>query len=130
MTDVDVGVYAGVGINVNQDIAHHPDPALQSIATSISDAAGKPIEREVLLAGILNQLELLLTKPMSEILQLYRQFDCLAGNEVIVMPKKKENKESYYTGTAVGFTDEGYLKVKVEEKEIVLVSEEVTIKMK
>lgn len=131
ITGAAIAVYAGVGINVNQKMGEHPNAELRKIATSIADAAGKEISREQLLADVCNELEQLLSQDMKDILALYKKFDMLIGHEVTVMPKKREDTESYYQAIASGFTEDGYLRVKVgSNEEKVLVSEEVTVKPK
>ena len=47
----------GVGVNVNLDVAAYPEIA--AIATSLRDAAGKPMPREEVLAAFCNHLEAL-----------------------------------------------------------------------
>jgi len=128
-------VSAGIGINVNQDWAAVEDGELRQSATSLLTAAGaqQPIVRERLLAAILNALESLLPLPHATVLQQYTQYDCLLGREVTVMPRKKEDVQSWWQGVAVGYSDEGYLMVRKggEGAEVVkLVAEEVTVRAK
>ena len=131
-------VSAGIGINVNQDWSAVADAELRESATSLLTAASdgtqqQPIVRERLLAFILNTLESLLSLPHSAILQQYTQYDCLAGREVTVMPRKKEDTQSWWQGVAVGFSDEGYLMVRkggVGAEVVKLVAEEVTVRAK
>ena len=128
-------VSAGIGINVNQDWTAVEDEQLRESATSLLTASGsqQPIVRERLLAAILNALESLLPLPHASLLQQYTQYDYLLGKEVTVMPRKKEDTQSWWQGLAVGYSDEGYLMVRKggEGAEVVkLVAEEVTIRAK
>ena len=128
-------VSAGVGVNVNQDWAAVEDAALRESATSLLTASGarQPIERERLLASILNSLEALLPLPHAALLQQYTQYDCLLGREVTVMPRKREDEQSWWQGVAVGYSEEGYLMVSKGGgggEVVKLVAEEVTIRAK
>lgn len=128
-------VSAGIGINVNQDWSAIDDAELRQSATSLltASATQQPIGRERLLAAILNALESLLPLPHSTLLQQYTQYDCLLGREVTVMPRKKEDVQSWWQGVAVGYSEEGYLMVRKggEGAEVVkLVAEEVTVRAK
>jgi hypothetical protein len=75
----------GVGINVNEPVKQNPTLANEAI--SVSEALGRTVEREPLLAGIMNHLEPLLLLPMGAILQRYRTYDMLLGRTLIVKPK-------------------------------------------
>jgi len=132
-------VSCGIGINVNQQWSSVDDKELSESATSLITAAQssgggqQPIVRERLLAAIMNALESLLPQSHAVLLQQYTQYDCLLGKEVTVMPRKKEDKQSWWQGVAVGYSDEGYLMVRKggEGAEVVkLVAEEVTVRAK
>ena len=132
-------VSAGIGINVNQDWSTVEDKELRESATSLLTAAlatgaqQQPIVRERLLAAFLNALESLLPLPHAVLLHQYTLYDCLLGKEVTVMPRKKEDMQSWWQGVAVGYSEEGYLMVRKggEGSEVVkLVAEEVTVRAK
>jgi len=111
----------GVGINVNEDLSKITDRC------SVSDITGKKHSREVILANMLNYLESFVDKPKSELLKEYREYEGLVGQQVIVMPKKKENPETW-EGKVTGYDDYGFLRVFDGKKENILVAEEVTIR--
>lgn len=124
-------VHAGVGINVNEDMTTQSDTELQQTATSLYNIAKQYISREILLSNICNTLEQLLLKytTTSQILAEYKQYDMLIHQPIIVMPKKKEDTTSYYNAVCIGYTDDGYMKVRTSDnKESVLISEEVSIR--
>jgi len=150
LVDVDiigseVSVSAGVGINVNEDYTQQRDDTLKTSAISISNAiqqqqqsssSSSPsvVSREALLAFIMNHLEHLLSLPFNALLNAYREWDCVVGHTVVVMPRKREDAASYYEADAVGYSEEGYLIVRRNEaqggtgKEQQLVAEEVSIR--
>ncbi len=77
--------FPGIGINVNLDPAV-VRPELQGIATSLAAAAGRPIDREALLARLCNELELALEAPFDALMGRYREWSMVLGREVIVSP--------------------------------------------
>lgn len=136
LLDVDVlsnafVVSAGVGVNVNEDMQANPDTSVRETATSLFNATGRYISREALLAAICNHLERLLLQYTSvrDILPEYTKYDMLQGQTVVVMPKKREDTASYYDALCIGYTQDGYMRVKLQSgEEKILVSEEVSIR--
>lgn len=134
--------HAGVGLNVNEQLHKHDDnvggqgddvqqQSLVSSATSLCAVLGRQVEREKLLAILCNELEQLLRRHTSvdSILPAYSQFDLLIDQRIIVMPKKKEDTSAYYEATAIGYSKDGYLRVRTDDgREQLLVSEEVSIR--
>lgn len=107
----------------------HHDDEVRQVATSFFTALKKTLPLESVLASICNHLEDLLPRPMDYVLARYKAYDMLIGQEVLVMPKKREHPLRV-EATAIGFTNEGYLQVKIKstgELET-LSSEEVTIR--
>ena len=127
----DVSLAAGVGINVNQDFGAVTDEELRATATSVRTArGGGEVQRETLLAAFCNALERLMGLSMAGVLAEYAELDCLVGHEVTVMPKRKEDRTSWYEAKAVGFTEEGYLRVQraSDGEEVRLIADEVSVR--
>lgn len=124
-------VSAGVGINVNEDMLLNNDTELHNTATSLYMECQRHVSREELLAVICNELErvLLQYNNTKDILVEYKQYDMLLDQSIIVMPKKKEDQSSYYDAICVGYTDDGYMRIRTSDgSESMLVSEEVSIR--
>lgn len=130
----------GVGINVNQDMSQHPNEEIRRVSCSLRDALRKKqisassVNRETLLAGVMNHLETLLAEPMESVLQKYEQWDIIMqqqSREVIVMPKKRENPERRLA-VAMGYSPFGNLKVIFRDdplqRVVELVAEEVSVR--
>lgn len=103
---------------------------IQKVATSLFNITGRSINRERFLANVCNHLEYLTIQPMDAIIALYKKYDLLCGNEVVVMPKGRDNPERV-DAKAVTFSPEGALVVQYQDgttKE--LVAEEVSIRPK
>lgn len=141
-------------INVHEDMHSHPDAALRESATSVSQAlrdylsssaaaasasssssssppaaSATSIRREFLLASFVSRLDQLSPLSLPSVLTLYERYDMLLGHRIVVMPRKREDTESYYEAKAVGYSPDGYLCVQTdagERKE--LVAEEVSIR--
>jgi biotin-(acetyl-CoA carboxylase) ligase len=106
-------VLAGIGINVNEDMAQSDVVELRTLATSLRmHCGGVPVSRELVLADVCNQLERLMLLPLSEILELFAVYDLLLGKVVTVMPKKKENTASHYAAVAEAYSTTGSLMVR------------------
>ncbi len=127
----------GMGINVNQPMAEVKNlgdqPGLNG-AISMRDAVGRVVSREAFLANICANLEDLLGKSTEALMVAYTKYDILLGNEVTVMPNKREDTSAFYTATAVDFTDAGYLRVRRGAQGsgagelVTLVAEEVSVR--
>jgi BirA family biotin operon repressor/biotin-[acetyl-CoA-carboxylase] ligase len=120
----------GIGINVNEDMMKTNNAEIQKVATSLFNITGRQINRERFLANVCNHLEDLTIKPMEAIIELYKNYDLLCGNDVVVMPKGRDNPERV-DAKAITFSPEGALVVQYQDgttKE--LVAEEVSIRPK
>lgn len=125
-----VAVNLGLGINVNQHMNEVKNLECNE-ATSVAEAVGRVIKRENFLADICSRLEALIALDQSGVMTLYKQFDLLLGQEILVMPKKREDVSSYYGATALDFTKEGYLLVRPDsdkDRVMKLSAEEVSIR--
>ena len=91
------------------------DNEIKNIATSIYNCLGKQIDREIILSNICNNLEELSIIKMNEIMKLYKKFDLLCGNKIIVMPKGRENSERI-EAIAIEFNNEGNLIVQFNNR--------------
>jgi len=102
----------GIGLNV-KDMTHWKNHIDQNI-TSFGQLTHGDFSREVLLAGIIeNWLMLektLLTQGATEILNRWREFDTLFGEQIILQSHRQQS----FTGVAKGIDDEGLLKVETE----------------
>ncbi len=76
--------FPGIGINANFDPSVLPE--LRGIATSLAAAAGRPVDREALLAALCNELERALTAPLPALLEEYRAANLVLGRHVQVAP--------------------------------------------
>jgi len=121
----------GIGLNVMEDIIKNNNEDVRNTATSVFNELGgtkEVISREAILAAFCNHFEVLLNSNFNEIMTHYKKLDILVGKDVIVMPKKKENKESYEYGKAIGFDESGYLIVQCNNSTKTLLAEEVSIR--
>lgn len=102
--------YAVLGIGINCNQTEDFPLALQSIATSLSQAISKPVDREALIAHMIDSLYKISTRLITQkaaIMDRYRN-DCITiGQEIVVL---KGDKKQY--GTAVSLTDDGELTVR------------------
>ena len=72
----------GLGINVNENKSDFPE-ALQSKAISLKEIQGYPIQREPLLACIINELNILINNlDISFLIQQWTKFCCHINSEV------------------------------------------------
>jgi len=118
----------GIGINVNQPFAPNfiiPDTGNKRC--SIYDITHRKHCREFILAGVLNELEILLPKSASDIITEYQAYEGLIGQTVIVYPLKLENKQNW-NGVAQSLEENGFLQVLHDEKVETLINEEVSIR--
>lgn len=91
-------VILGIGINVGQTEPDFPAD-IQSKATSVLLATGRSYDRNILLASIINNIEILykqcLTKDdFHEVLNICRERSAVLGREVIVFPSSFANGET------------------------------------
>jgi BirA family biotin operon repressor/biotin-[acetyl-CoA-carboxylase] ligase len=97
---------AGMGMNVNLDVQEHPE--IEGIATSLRAHLGRQVEREAVLAGVLDELERLLERPEAvEVLSRYRPLVGTIGERVTV-----SGAGSPVEGLAEGIDNEGRLLVR------------------
>jgi BirA family biotin operon repressor/biotin-[acetyl-CoA-carboxylase] ligase len=102
-------VVVGIGLNVNWD---RPPAGLEDIAVAASEVAGRPVDREALLARFLDRLEehySALVEPggWRGTLMNYRRLSSTLGKEVRV-----ELAGETFVGRAVEVTGEGHLLVE------------------
>ena len=116
----------GVGINVNEQKKELPEE-LQSIATTLASEKGSPIQRELLIAWILNALESLInTLKKGEINRVKEawltQCDHLDEPVIFELNGKKSS------GLFLGINDNGAALIKTKEKKIGVSDEEISLK--
>lgn len=116
--------YAVLGIGVNVGSMEFP-PELCEIATSIENETGEPVEREVLIAAILNETEsLYATMATGDFLEESRKRSLLIGKEIRVL----EGEDSY-PAKAVEIDETGQLIVETGEGRKALHSGEVSVRL-
>lgn len=74
-TDGRTAVVIGVGINVNEQVVDFPEE-LHPAAVSVSMVLGRPIQRETLLAGILNRFEELIETDLDNTASIWEAHCC------------------------------------------------------
>lgn len=110
-TDPDPAIVIGIGLNVNVPHASLPDD-LQSIAASLSDMARTPIDRNLLMAQLLLELEQCLdelrARGTSRLRQAYSTRCVTLGRSVrALFPQGRE-----VTGTAESLSGDGALQLR------------------
>lgn len=105
--------YAVVGIGINCNQTEDFPPALQPIATSLNQATNMPVNREALIAKIIDHLykisQTLFTEKTS-LMEQYRK-DCITIGQEIQVIKSDERR----CGTAIDLTDDGSLLVRYKD---------------
>jgi hypothetical protein len=115
-------------VNVNEDMSQNPEVSGEAISLRTVNN-GMPVSRETFLAAFCNSVEELWSKTVPELLDLYRAKDIFGvGRRIVVMPKKKEDKSSWYKAEVKGFTAAGNLIVQPIPEPVTLLSEEVTVR--
>ena len=95
-------VLVGIGLNVNLRPSEHPEIA--SLATSLAEVAGHPLEREGVLAAILNALSAVLEAPAEETFDAWRTRLSTLGQRV-----RLRAGEEIVEGQAVDVDNDGSL---------------------
>ena len=114
-------IVVGIGLNVNALLADF-SPELQETATSLKIAAGHDFDRATVLAAILNALEPLYQdwlelNNLEPFLAYWNQYDLLRGKTITVL-----RPADRLTGTVLGVTAEGLLRLAVPGRGEVVVS--------
>lgn len=106
-------VILGIGINVNQDKDDFPEE-LKTIATSLKTVLGKPIDRAELIAKTLGFLEIYTelyeTHGFSPIKLLWEGYSNTTGKRIRAIMLNETIE-----GTALGISDEGVLKLQLND---------------
>jgi BirA family biotin operon repressor/biotin-[acetyl-CoA-carboxylase] ligase len=106
-------VVAGIGIGVNLEKSDYPAD-LASIATSLRIEAGRPIDREALLADLMKELEnlyeLFLAEGFQPIRALWEALNCTVGKRIQV-----RDASGFVEGTAEGMDPDGGLVVRLSD---------------
>jgi biotin-(acetyl-CoA carboxylase) ligase len=77
------------------------------------------VSREVVLAGICNEVERLMQLTYHQVMAEYHQYDMLMGTTVRVHHKTREiASPEDFDGLVTGFTEEGYLVVRNTETQL------------
>ncbi|GAB5362274.1 hypothetical protein AAMO2058_000783400 [Amorphochlora amoebiformis] len=122
-------VNLGIGVNINQDMAEAKSVSSGEATSIVMENGNVQIEREAFLAEVCENLESLAMLSRVGLMKKYEKYDMLVGNDIIVMPNKKEDPTSYYDAKAVGYSKSGYLLVKLPDGNIkTLSAEEVSIR--
>lgn len=112
-------ILIGIGINVNQQMADFPEE-LQSIATSLSIALGKSVNRAELLAMVLyyseHYCDLYVKHGFGRIKTLWEEASITIGNRV-----RATTLREVVEGTAIAITDSGVLQIEQQDGSVVSV---------
>lgn len=108
----------GIGVNVRNTKENFPDE-LQSIVTSLEEEGSEKINRCVLAAEILNNLEIELSHISDrKFLDEYREHSNLIGNKVTIV----DGMGNEIKGTAVGIDNNASLLVKMNDGQVKTIS--------
>ena len=101
----------GIGLNINESEFDFPDN-IKSKATSLKEIKGFPVQREPLLAFILNEIETIINNlDNSKLIKLWIESCNHINKEVLFIFKNKKVK-----GIFMGVNDLGQALIKVENK--------------
>lgn len=100
-------LFPGIGINVNGDPAINPE--LRDIATSLAVAAGRPIDREEVLASTCNEIERWLDADAAARIAAYRELSMVIGRDVTLTDPGGQS----YVCHATGIQPDGSLEVRL-----------------
>ncbi len=116
--------YAVLGIGVNVGCMEFPEE-LREVATSVGNEAGRQIQKEALIAEILNELEALYgTLASGGFLEESRKRSLVIGKDIKVV-----GTEQSYPAKAVAIDDLGQLVVETEKGRQTLRSGEVSVRL-
>ena len=125
-SEVDGGstiVFPGIGINVNGDPTQIPE--LADIATSLRLQLGSPVDRESLLAGLCNEMEALLARPVKELAPVYRDLSLVLGRKVTIA----EGGNPPYDALAADIAEDGSLVVELADgRRLAVTAAEVSVR--
>ena len=106
-------IIMGIGINVNHD-SQDFDVDIANIATSLKITIGKQIDRAELVAKILYYLEKFSNQYIAEgftnIKALWEEYSCTIGSRI-----KATTLRDVFVGKAIGITNEGILKLQLDD---------------
>lgn len=105
----------GIGLNVNVAADDFPEE-IHEIATSLSASAGEPVDREAVLAALVEALARRLEDPAETIIAAWRERDALRGSQIVWQDG---------AGIAMGIDDGGALLVDVGGRVVTLDAGEV-----
>ena len=115
----------GIGLNVNESLNELPEE-LRYSATTLSAEKGSPLQRELVVAWILNALERWIDavkSGKSVSLRSAWQEKCDHLNKTVVFSNNGENR----SGTFSGVGDDGAALIKTSDDEISLTGDEISI---
>ena len=113
----------GVGLNLELDVAKHPE--LKGTATSLREAAGRSIEIQQAAEAVLQSLDTIYSQAMagSDVIALWRGFVDTLGQRVTARWKEEEE-----TGVAEDVTSDGSLVLRRDDgTKVLLPDAEVTL---
>jgi len=119
----------GIGINVNEDMHDSQPDNLGICKGSLFDFYGNIINREDLLSSFCNNFEALLLSEMPVIKNIYQELSLFReGDKIYVYPKKRESNDDYKEGMVLGFDEQCRLRVRYQKEEVILNSDEVSVR--
>ncbi len=110
---------AGIGLNVNLDPSQHPEIA--TIATSLAQAAGRPLDPAPVLQALLEEFEALYERPdLPGLLPEYRQRLNTLGKRVrVTWPGDRADKSLDEQGVAEDVDEDGALVLRRDDGSLV-----------
>ncbi len=107
-------VVVGIGVNVNwpADDEDLP-PGLRGSATSLRQLSGREVDREVLLAALLDKLEARVSALATPAGRVRLAGDLRSACSTLGTRVRVEQADGSFSGTAVAVTDAGHLQVEV-----------------
>ena len=119
----------GFGVNVNQEKDDFP-PEIQEKAISLAMELGQAVDKELLLAEILNALEanhfLLLQEGFTAIIKKWTESCSILGAEVVISGAGEDK----ISGKVLGLRDDGALLLKTAAGEKAIISGDVSLRGK
>lgn len=105
-------IIVGIGINVNFKREDFPE-SIREIAASLSEIAGKELNRAAIFRAVLEEFEkLYLKNNFKEVFKIWRQYNNTLGKKVTVL---SADTGDIFTGTAVDIDADGALIVDTDE---------------
>ncbi|MAH97769.1 MAG: biotin--[acetyl-CoA-carboxylase] ligase [Euryarchaeota archaeon] len=103
-----ISLVIGIGLNINQQINDISENIIKK-TTSLSIHASKTFSRELILANILDEFEILFNSNLNSIIDIWESY-CIHQNKNVTF----HSKEEIHTGTFKGISENGYAKIEID----------------